>query len=62
MFSTVFEKLNTSLSVDWMDRSLIALNGTWNEHVIIFSCAYFISEYVAIYFAFNVVQPRDIDR
>ena len=38
---------------------LVALKGMWIEFIIIFLCAYFISNHVAKYFAFRVVKPGD---
>ena len=38
---------------------LIALRGMWIEYVIIFLLAYFVSGYMAKFFAFRIVQPGD---
>lgn len=52
---------NTVLSGNRFTNStfLIALKGMWEEYVIIFLCAYFISGNVAKHFAFRVVHPGD---
>lgn len=61
MMVYVMTLYNTVLTMNCFTNHtfLIALKGMWNEFVIIFLLAYFVSGNIAKYFAFRIMQPGD---